>query len=97
MQFQILPKRHRRKACLTQFSNSFTIAYDISVRDTMEAIDLDVVCAEVLKDGTIYRVSCNRRGDSGSDWLDNFGREASFYDLSPTGFLHPGMMKNASE
>ena len=73
------------------------IAYDISVRDTMEAIDLDVVCAEVLKDGTIYRVSCNRRGDSGSDWLDNFGREASFYDLSPTGFLHPGMMKNASE
>ena len=73
------------------------IAYDMSVRDTMEAIDLDIVSAEVLKDGTIYRVSYDRKGGTGSDWLENFGREISFYGLSPTEFLNPRMVTVASD
>ena len=73
------------------------IAYDMSVRDTMEAIDLDIVSAEVLKDGTIYRVSYDRKGGSGSDWLENFGREVSFFGLSPTEYLSPRMVTVASD
>ena len=73
------------------------IAYDMSVRDTMESIDLDIVSAEVLKDGTIYRVSYDRKGGTGSDWLENFGREVSFYGLSPTEYLNPRMVTIASD
>ena len=73
------------------------IAYDMSVRDTMEAIDLDLVSAEVLKDGTIYRVSYDRKGGNGSDWLENFGREVSFFGLSPTEYLSPRMVTVASD
>ncbi len=73
------------------------IAYDMSVRDTMEAIDLDLLSAEVLKDGTIYRVSYDRKGGSGSDWLENFGREVSFFGLSPTEYLSPRMVTVASD
>ena len=56
------------------------IAYDLSVKDTMEAGDLDTVGAEVLKDGRVYRVSYDEKGGSGSDWLYNFGLEESFFD-----------------
>ena len=73
------------------------IAYDMSVRDTMEAIDLDLLSAEVLKDGTIYRVSYDRKGGNGSDWLENFGREVSFFGLSPTEYLSPRMVTVASD
>ena len=63
----------------------------------MEAIDLDLVSAEVLKDGTIYRVSYDRKGGNGSDWLENFGREVSFFGLSPTEYLSPRMVTVASD
>ena len=72
------------------------IAYDLSVRDTMEAIDLDTVCAEVLKDGTVYRVSYDEKGGNDSDWLDDFGREESFFYQPPTEFLSPCMMRISS-
>ena len=72
------------------------IAYDLSVRETMEAIDLDTVCAEVLKDGTVYRVSYDEKGGSDSDWLYNFGLEESFFELPPTEFASPRMMKISS-
>ena len=72
------------------------IAYDLSVRDTMEAIDLDTVCAEVLKDGTVYRVSYDEKGGNDSDWLDDFGREESFFYKPPTEFLSPCMMRISS-
>ena len=72
------------------------IAYDLSVRETMEAIDLDTVCAEVLKDGTVYRVSYDEKGGSNSDWLADFGREESFLELPPTEFASPRMMKISS-
>ena len=72
------------------------IAYDLSVRETMEAIDLDTVCAEVLKDGTVYRVSYDEKGGSDSDWLVDFGREESFLELPPTEFASPRMMKISS-
>ena len=72
------------------------IAYDLSVRETMEAIDLDTVCAEVLKDGTVYRVSYDETGGSNSDWLVDFGREESFLKLPPTEFQSPRMMKISS-
>ena len=72
------------------------IAYDLSVRETMEAIDLDTVCAEVLKDGTVYRVSYDEKGGSDSDWLADFGREESFLELPPTEFASPRMMKISS-
>ena len=72
------------------------IAYDLSVRETMEAIDLDTVCAEVLKDGTVYRVSYDEKGGSDSDWLADFGREESFLELPPTEFASPCMMRISS-
>ena len=72
------------------------IAYDLSVRDTMEAIDLDTVGAEVLKDGTVYRVSYDEKGGNDSDWLDDFGREESFFSQPPTEFLSPCMMRISS-
>ena len=72
------------------------IAYDLSVRETMDAIDLDTVCAEVLKDGTVYRVSYDEKGGSDSDWLVDFGREESFLELPPTEFASPRMMKISS-
>ena len=72
------------------------IAYDLSVRDTMEAIDLDTVGAEVLKDGTVYRVSYDEKGGNDSDWLDDFGREESFFYQPPTEFLSPCMMRISS-
>ena len=72
------------------------IAYDLSVRETMEAIDLDTVCAEVLKDGTVYRVSYDEKGGSNSDWLADFGREESFLELPPTEFASPCMMRISS-
>ena len=72
------------------------IAYDLSVRETMEAIDLDTVCAEVLKDGTVYRVSYDEKGGNDSDWLDDFGREESFFYQPATEFLSPCMMRISS-
>ena len=72
------------------------IAYDLTVRDTMEAINLDTVGAEVLKDGTVYRVSYDEKGGNDSDWLDDFGREESFFYQPPTEFLSPCMMRISS-
>ena len=65
--------------------------------DDIYSIDLDLLSAEVLKDGTIYRVSYDRKGGNGSDWLDNFGREVSFFGLSPTEYLSPRMVTVASD
>ena len=72
------------------------IAYDLSVRDAMEAIDLDAVGVEVLKDGTVYRVSYDEKGNNDSDWLDDFGREESFFYQPATEFLSPCMMRISS-
>ena len=72
------------------------IAFDISVRDTLEAIDLDMVCAEVVKDGTVFRVCLNEKKDSGSRWLDNFGLEERFSDLLPAEALNPQMVRTGS-
>lgn len=69
------------------------IAYDLSVKDTMEAIDLDTVGTEVLKEGRVYRVSYDEKGGSDSEWIHNFGLEESFFELPPTEFESPCMMR----
>ena len=69
------------------------IAFDILLRETMEQVDLEIACAEILEDGKIYRAALETNKDEYGDWKANFGREESFYGLDPQDFVNPEMIE----
>ena len=69
------------------------IAFDILLRETMEQVDLEIACAEILEDGKIYRAALETNKDEYGDWQANFGREESFYGLNPQDFVKPEMIE----
>ena len=74
-----------------------TIAFDITMRDTLESIKLDRVCAEILKDGTGYRAASSDSTDSYKNWLDDFGMEESYYPFPPEEFQSPVLVRFESK
>ncbi len=73
------------------------IAFDILLRETMEQVDLEIACAEILEDGKIYRAALETNKDEYGDWQANFGREESFYGLNPQDFVKPEMIETAQQ
>ena len=75
-----------------------TIAFDINILNLMGSIDMDIVCPEIVKDGTVYRVCLDQKKDGGDiRWLDNFGLEERFVPESPEEFLSPAMVRIGSD
>ena len=73
------------------------VAFDQSCKELLQSIDLDIVCAEVVKEGTVYRVNVSAKKNRGYSTLEEFGREGSLFDLDPAGFSSPKIEKVGSE
>ena len=59
------------------------VALDIILNDAIDSIDLDEACAEVVKDGVVYRIShCARRTKKYSSNAD-FGLEKQYIEIPP--------------
>lgn len=74
-----------------------TTAFDITIHDIMESVDLDLACAEILKDGVVYRASYNEKKKGGFTSFDDFGREIAFYNQPPASYLSPVLVKMDSD
>ena len=74
-----------------------TVAFDLIIGESMDSIDLDLACGEILKDGVVYRVSYNQKKDGGFSALDEFGKEEAFFDQPPADYQTPVLVKFGSD
>ena len=74
-----------------------TTAFDITILDIMESIDLDLACAEILKDGVVYRASYNEKKKGGFTSFDDFGREEAFFNQPPEAYQTPVLVHLESD
>ena len=74
-----------------------TTAFDITIHDIMESIDLDLACAEILKDGVVYRASYNEKKKGGFTSFDDFGREEAFFNQPPEAYQTPVLVHLESD
>ena len=58
-------------------------AFDFTISELMESIDLDLVCSEIVKDGVVYRASYNEKKRGGFSTLEEFGKEEAFFNAPP--------------
>jgi serine phosphatase RsbU (regulator of sigma subunit) len=74
-----------------------TVAFDLIIGESMDSIDLDLACGEILKDGVVYRVSYNQKKDGGFSALDEFGKEEAFFDQPPADYQTPVLVNFGSD
>ena len=72
-------------------------AFDITINDIMESNDLDLACAEIEKDGVVYRASYNEKKKGGFSNLDEFGKEEAFSNEPPADFQSPVLVNLDSD
>ena len=63
----------------------------------MESNDLDLACAEIEKDGVVYRASYNEKKKGGFSNLDEFGKEEAFSNEPPADFQSPVLVNLDSD
>ena len=72
-------------------------AFDFTISELMESIDLDLVCSEIVKDGVVYRASYNEKKRGGFSTLEEFGKEEAFFNDSPADYQSPVLVKLGSD
>ena len=72
-------------------------AFDFTISELMESIDLDLVCSEIVKDGVVYRASYNEKKRGGFSTLEEFGKEEAFFNDSPADYQSPVLVKLDSD
>ena len=72
-------------------------AFDFTISELMESIDLDLVCSEIVKDGVVYRASYNEKKKGGFSNLDEFGKEEAFSNEPPADFQSPVLVNLDSD
>ena len=72
-------------------------AFDFTISELMESIDLDLVCSEIVKDGVVYRASYNEKKRGGFSTLEEFGKEEAFFNDSPVDYQSPVLVKLDSD
>ena len=72
-------------------------AFDFTISELMESIDLDLVCSEIVKDGVVYRASYNEKKRGGFSTLEEFGKEEAFFNAPPADYQSPVLVKLDSD
>ena len=72
-------------------------AFDFTISELMESIDLDLVCSEIVKDGVVYRASYNEKKRGGFSTLEEFGKEEAFFNAPPADYQSPVLVKLGSD
>ena len=72
-------------------------AFDFTISELMESIDLDLVCSEIVKDGVVYRASYNEKKRGGFSTLEELGKEEAFFNAPPADYQSPVLVKLGSD